>query len=318
MKGGSNLPETAKRLRSNDPCWCLSGRKFKRCHGAPERRLRPGAVSPERTVPDSIPRPDYAGDTEPKEWPEPPVKPPEVIARLRRAGGAAARVLAEVGAAVDVGVTTDELDRISHEAYLAEGGYPSPLHYRGFPKSVCTSINEVICHGIPDDRPLEGGDIVNVDVTIYLDGVHGDTSRTFGVGDVDPVSRSLIERTRECLELGIAAVQPGRPLFDIGTAIEEHATQHGLGVVRTFVGHGIGEQFHTGPSVPHYREPRASQIMEPGMVFTIEPMITMGAIRERIWEDGWTAVTADGARTAQFEQTVLVTDDGAEILTPWV
>lgn len=269
-------------------------------------------------MPESIPRPDYADGTEPIEGNEPLVKTPETIARLRRAGAAAARVLAEVGAAIEVGVTTDELDRIAHAAYIAEGGYPSPLHYRGFPKSICTSINEVICHGIPDDRPLADGDIINVDVTIFLDGVHGDTSRTYGVGQVDAVSRSLIERTRECLEIGIDAVAPGRPILEIGTAIEGHATAHGLGVVRTFVGHGIGEEFHAAPSVPHYHEPRANEVMESGMVFTIEPMITMGAINERIWDDDWTAVTVDGARTAQFEQTIVVTADGAEILTEWV
>lgn len=317
MRAGSVRPAAAKRLRSNDPCWCGSATKFKRCHGAPEHRLAPGRVSPDRSVPESIPRPDYADGSEPNSWREPLIKSGDVIARMRRVGAAAARVLAEVGAAVDVGVTTDELDRITHEAYLAEGGYPSPLHYRGFPKSVCTSINEVICHGIPDDRELQNGDIVNIDVTIFLDGVHGDTSRTYCVGDVDPVSRSLVQRTQECLELGIAAVVPGQPLLDIGTAIEAHATEYGLGVVRTFVGHGIGEQFHTEPSVPHYCEPRANGLMEPGMVFTIEPMITIGTIHERIWDDGWTAVTVDGARTAQFEHTILVTDAGADVLTAW-
>jgi methionyl aminopeptidase len=180
---------------------------------------------------------------------------------------------------------------------------------------VCTSVNEVICHGIPDDRPLEDGDIVNIDVTAYLDGVHGDTNATFLVGDVDKGSRRLVQITRECLERGIAAANPGRPLNEIGRAIERHAHAHDLSVIRTFVGHGIGEQFHGEPSVPHYYEPRLTTVLEPGMVFTIEPMIAMGDHREHIWSDGWTAVTVDGLRTAQFEHTILITETGHEVLT---
>ena len=173
----------------------------------------------------------------------------------------------------------------------------------------------MICHGIPDDRPLEDGDIVNIDVTAYLDGVHGDCNATFFAGEVDAESQALVEVTRECRDLGIAAVRPGRPISDIGRAIETHASAHGYGVVRMFVGHGIGEQFHISPSVPHYYTPDASTIMEPGMTFTIEPMITLGTWREKMWDNGWTAVTADGRRTAQFEHTLVVTDDGAEVLT---
>jgi methionyl aminopeptidase len=173
----------------------------------------------------------------------------------------------------------------------------------------------VICHGIPDDRPLIDGDIVNLDVTIFLDGVHGDTNATYGVGNVDEHSKRLIEVTRECLALGIAAVVPGRPFSDIGRAIETHALAHKYDVVRAFVGHGIGEQFHTDLQIPHYFEPRMDVVMETGMVFTIEPMISMGTGQHRIWDDDWTAVTADGSRTAQFEHTVLVTDTGVEILT---
>jgi methionyl aminopeptidase len=213
-------------------------------------------------------------------------------------------------------VTTDELDRIAHQAYLDRGAYPSTLNYHGYPKSICTSVNEVICHGIPDDRALDNGDIVNIDVTAYLDGVHGDCSATYYVGDVDAESRALVEVTYECRELGIAAVRPGRPISDIGRAIETHAHAHGYGVVRTFVGHGIGAQFHIAPSVPHYYSPEASTIIKPGMTFTIEPMITLGAWREKMWDNGWTAVTADGRRTAQFEHTLAVTEDGAEVLTP--
>ncbi|HEX2038537.1 MAG TPA: type I methionyl aminopeptidase [Acidimicrobiales bacterium] len=301
--------------KSNDPCWCGSGRKFKRCHKVAEERVRPGRVSPPRPVPDHIPRPPYADSGEVEPWDEPLVKPPEVIERMRRAGRLAAEVLQQVGAAVRPGVTTDELDRLCHEALVERGAYPSPLNYNGFPKSLCTSVNEVICHGIPDDRELRDGDIVNLDVTAYLDGVHGDTNATFLVGRVDEASRRLVEVTRRCLDVGIEAVKPGRPISDIGRAIEDVARAHHYGVVRAFVGHGIGEQFHTSLHVPHYYEPSARTVMEPGMTFTIEPMITMGDWRPVVWDDGWTAVTADGRRTAQFEHTVLVTDDGAEVLT---
>ena len=238
-----------------------------------------------------------------------------MIARMREAGRVAAEVLAVAGAAVAPDVTTDELDELVHAQCIAGGAYPSPLNYRGYPKSVCTSVNEVICHGIPDDRPLVDGDIVNIDVTVYLEGVHGDTNATFLVGRVDGASRRLVRVTRECLDLGIAAVRPGRPVSDIGRAIETEATRHGYGVVRAFVGHGIAEQFHGPPSVPHHFDAGARTIMEPGMTFTIEPMITMGTWRHEMWDDGWTAVTADGARTAQFEHTLLVTETEAEILT---
>ena len=302
-------------LKANDPCWCGSGRKFKRCHRESAERLRPGRISPMRPVPPEIPRPDYFESGEPVRRPEPRVKSADVIARMRRACRAAAEVLELGGAAVAPGVTTDEIDAIVHQAYIDRGGFPSTLNYRGYPKSLCTSVNEVICHGIPDDRALRDGDIVNLDVTIFLDGVHGDTNATFLVGQVDEASRRLVEVTRECLDQGIAAVAPGRPLSDIGRAIEEHATAHRYEVVRAFVGHGIGEQFHTELQIPHYYEPRLTTLMEPGMVFTIEPMISIGTGNHRIWDDDWTAVTADGSRTAQFEHTVLVTDDGVEVLT---
>ena len=302
-------------LRSNDPCWCASGQKYKRCHKPIERPLRPGTVSPMRPVPPGIPRPPYAESGEPPPGREAAVKSPEVIARMRVAGRIAAEILREAGALVAPGVTTDEIDAAVHEATIARGAYPSPLNYHGYPKSVCTSVNEVICHGIPDDRALEDGDIVNLDVTAYVDGVHGDTNATFLVGQVDAGSRRLVQVTRECLDRGIAAVRPGRPLSAIGRAIEQHATKAGFSVIRTFVGHGIGEQFHGEPSVLHYYDPRYTTPMEVGMVFTIEPMIAMGDHREVIWPDGWTAVTVDGLRTAQFEHTLVVTESGAEVLT---
>jgi methionyl aminopeptidase len=301
--------------RSNDLCWCGSGRKYKRCHKPLEGRVVKGELSPRRTVPDDIPRPPYAESGRPQRWDEPRVKSPEIIERMRTAGRVAAEVLRLAGDAVAVGVTTDEIDAYVHQLTIERGAYPSPLNYNFFPKSVCTSVNEVICHGIPDSSVLRDGDIVNLDVTVYLGGVHGDTNATFLVGDVDPASRQLVRVTEECMWRGIEAVTPGRPVSDIGRAIEDHAHAHRLGVVRAFIGHGIGEQFHADLQILHYYDPNATTVMRPGMTFTIEPMITMGTWRHVMWDDGWTAVTADGKRTAQFEHTVLVTDDGVEVLT---
>jgi methionyl aminopeptidase len=268
-----------------------------------------------RTVPSSIGRPPYADSGEVVRVAESPVQPADVIEKMRIAGLVAAEVLALVGAAVGPGVTTEELDVLAHDECVRRGVYPSPLNYHGYPKAICTSVNEVICHGIPDDRALVEGDIVNLDVTTFVDGVHGDTNATFLVGEVDEASRRLVDVTRACLDLGIAAVGPGRPLNGIGRAIQEHAEGHGYGVVRSFIGHGIGRQFHTDLQVLHYYEPRVTTVLEPGMTFTIEPMITMGDYRHRMWDDGWTAVTADRRRTAQFEHTLVVTDDGADVLT---
>jgi methionyl aminopeptidase len=243
---------------------------------------------------------------------------------MRVAGRLAADGLAEVGRHVAPGVTADELDRVGHEYLCDHGAYPSTLGYPGhgqapFPKSLCTSVNEVICHGIPDDRELADGDIVNVDITAYLTldgiGVHGDTDATFLVGDVDEESRLLVERTHTALQRAIAAVRPGRPLNVIGRVIESYARRFGYGVVRDFTGHGISTAFHSGLVVPHFDDPRATTIMEPGMTFTIEPMLNLGTPDWVMWDDGWTVVTADGRRSAQFEHTLVVTDDGAEVLT---
>ncbi len=277
--------------------------------------VRPGRVGPQRGVPVEIVRPEYAATGHPRHAGDPGPLDAATLARMRRACRAAAAVLAEIGPLVAPGVTTDSIDAATHAAYLARGGYPSTLNYHGFPKSLCTSVNEVVCHGIPDDRRLQEGDIVNLDVTVYLEGVHGDCSATYAVGRIDAESERLVRVTRECLDRGIAAVRPGRPIADIGRAIEPFAREHGYGVVRNYGGHGIGTAFHTGLHVPHHIEPRASTLMRPGMVFTIEPMLTMGTHETLEWPDGWTVVTADGRRSAQFEHTVLVTEAGVEILT---
>ncbi|MBT2209582.1 MULTISPECIES: type I methionyl aminopeptidase [Actinomadura] len=276
--------------------------------------LRPGTVSPMRKVPAHIPRPEYVGKKKPKTG-EPDVKTPEIIERMRVAGKVAAQALDEVGKHVRPGITTDELDVIGHEFMLDHGAYPSTLGYRGFPKSLCTSLNEVICHGIPDDTVLRDGDIINIDITAFVDGVHGDTDATFLCGEVDEESRLLVERTREATMRGIRAVRPGRALNVIGRVIESYAKRFGYGVVRDFTGHGIGTTFHSGLAVPHYDDPGATTIIEPGMTFTIEPMLTLGTYDYDIWADGWTVVTKDRRRTAQFEHTILVTEDGHEILT---
>ncbi len=239
----------------------------------------------------------------------------DIIERMRRSGKLAGEVLAAAGRMVAPGVTTEEIDIFVHEAFIAGGAYPSTINYHGYPKACCTSVNEVICHGIPDSRVLQEGDICNIDVTGWLDGVHGDTNATFFVGEVDPESRQLVQVTEEATWRGIEAVKVGRPLSDIGRAIEETVKPYKYGVVRAFVGHGIGEQFHTDIQVLHYYDSRATTIMREGMTFTIEPMITLGTVNYKIWDDDWTAVTADGKRTAQFEHTILVTADGADVLT---
>ncbi|CAN5616556.1 type I methionyl aminopeptidase [soil metagenome] len=313
MRTVANAPATLP--QANDPCWCGSGRKYKRCHKKFEGRVLPGEVSPMRPVPEHIARPPYAETGEVTSWDEPRVKSSEIIERMRHAGKVAAEILRLAGEAVRPGLTTDELDQYVHGLYIERDAYPSPLNYHGYPKSVCTSVNEVICHGIPDSRALQDGDIVNLDVTGFIGGVHGDTNATFFVGDVDPASRDLVRVTEECMWHGIETVKPGRPISDIGAAIEQHAKQHRYGVVRAFIGHGIGEQFHTDIQVYHYYDSRASTIMRPGMTFTIEPMITLGSWQHRMWDDEWTAVTTDGKRTAQYEHTILVTDDGFDVLT---
>lgn len=277
--------------------------------------VRPGLVSPMRTVPAGIARPDYAASGRPAARESRAVRTPEEIEAMRVAGRVAAEVLIEVGHAVAPGVTTDELDRICHEAYISRGSYPSTLNYRGYPKSCCTSVNEVICHGIPDSRRLLEGDIVNVDVTAFIEGVHGDTSATFAVGEIDRWSRDLMVDTRRAMHAGIDAVRPGARLNDIGRAIEQSVRTGPYGVVREFIAHGIGDQFHTSLQIPHYYDPHYRTKIETGMTFTVEPMITIGPPDLHLWDDDWTAATLTGLRSAQFEHTLLVTDDGVELLT---
>ncbi|UWX98259.1 type I methionyl aminopeptidase [Arthrobacter zhaoxinii] len=283
---------------------------------APAGHLTPGSVSPRLRVPASIPRPEYVDKEAPAPFTGSEVKSPETIEKIRLASKVAAQAIVEVGRHIVPGVTTDELDRIGHQFLLDSNAYPSTLGYRGFPKSLCSSVNEVICHGIPDTTVLEDGDIINIDITAYMNGVHGDTNWTFLVGDVDEESRLLVERTQESLRRAIKAVAPGREINVIGRTIESYAKRFGYGVVRDFTGHGVGEAFHTGLIIPHYdAAPAYSRLIEPGMVFTIEPMLTLGTIEWDMWDDNWTVLTKDRKRTAQFEHTLLVTDDGAEVLT---
>ncbi|MBM7414930.1 MULTISPECIES: type I methionyl aminopeptidase [Nocardiaceae] len=277
--------------------------------------LEPGTVSPVLDVPKSVERPEYAWKKTAREGHEPWVQTPETIEKMRLASRIAARALQEAGKAVEPGVTTDRLDRIAHEYMVDHGAYPSTLGYKGFPKSCCTSLNEVICHGIPDSTVVQDGDIVNIDVTAYIDGVHGDTNATFLAGDVSEEARLLVERTHEATMRAIKAVKPGRALNVVGRVIEAYADRFGYGVVRDFTGHGIGTTFHNGLVVLHYDEPTVETVLEPGMVFTIEPMITLGGIDWDQWNDGWTVVTRDRSWTAQFEHTLVVTETGAEILT---
>ena len=277
--------------------------------------VAPGAISPRRPVPSHIPRPEYVDKPGPEKFTGSEVKDAETIEKIRVASRLAAQARDLVGSHVAPGVTTDELDRIGHEFLCDHDAYPSTLGYKGFPKSLCSSVNEVVCHGIPDSRVVEDGDIVNIDITAFLDGVHGDTNATFLAGDVDEETRLLVERTREALERGIKAVKPGRRINVIGRVIESYAKRFGYGVVRDFTGHGIGTAFHSGLVVPHYDESYYDDPIEVGMTFTIEPMLNLGTHEWTMWDDEWTVVTKDLRRSAQFEHTLLVTADGAEVLT---
>ena len=277
--------------------------------------LVPGKLSPQRPVSSHIAKPEYVG----KQAPQPHVTgdryDDETVGRIRAASTLAATALRLILDSAKPGMTTDELDQIGHDFLVSNGAYPSTLGYRGFPKSICTSLNEVICHGIPDNTVIRDGDLLNVDITAFLDGVHGDTNGSIIVGEGSDEAIQLVERTREAMLRGIKAARPGRQVNVIGRAIESYAKRFGYGVVRDFTGHGVGTSFHTGLIIPHYDAQEYSTVIEPGMVFTVEPMITLGGIDWDMWEDGWTVTTKDKSLTAQFEHTILITESGPEILT---
>ena len=278
--------------------------------------LVPGKISPTRPVPAQIARPEYVGKPAPAKNIKGDVRTAQEIAKIRAAGKIAAQAIELVGSHAKPGISTDELDRIGHEFLIANGAYPSTLGYRGYPKSLCSSVNEVICHGIPDDTILEDGDIVNIDITAFKDGFHGDSNQTFLVGEVEQEIQDLVARTREAMMRGINAALPGRQINIIGRSIEAYAKRFNYGVVRDFTGHGIGESFHSGLVIPHYDSaPLYADEIKVGMVFTIEPMLTLGTHEWDMWSDNWTVTTKDRSITAQFEHTIAITEDGPEILT---
>lgn len=286
-----------KELSRNDLCWCGSGKKYKNCHLHQDEKLsileNEGLIAPPRDI----------------------IKTPEQIEGIRKSGEATRKVLDMVSERIKEGVTTDEINTWVHEYTLELGAVPAPLNYMGYPKSVCISINEVVCHGIPSDRKLKDGDIVNVDVTCILNGYYGDASRMFIIGNASEKAVELVQVAKDCLHKGIEQVKPFSTIGDIGYAIQTYAEDKGFSVVRAFGGHGIGVQFHEDPFIDHCGEKNSGMILVPGMTFTIEPMINEGTYRCKVLEDEWTAVTADGKLTAQWEHTILVTEDGFEILT---
>jgi methionyl aminopeptidase len=282
---------------------------------APTGELIPGQLSPTRIVPRQVPPPEYAWKPAPRPHTTGDKYSPEEVSKIRNASRIAAQALELVLDAAKPGVSTDELDRIGHEFIVSQGAYPSTLGYRGFPKSLCSSVNEVICHGIPDNTVLEDGDLINIDVSAYLDGFHGDTNGTVAIGSSSQEVTDLITRTHEAMMRGIRSALPGRQVNIVGRTIESYAKRFGYGVVKEFTGHGVGSSFHTGLIIPHYDDPEYDTLIEVGMVFTVEPMLTLGTAEWDMWDDGWTVVTKDKKFTAQFEHTILITEQGPEILT---
>ena len=278
-------------------------------------KLTPGKLSPQRAVPLHIQRPEYVGKPGPSPHRGGDKYDQETVERIRLASRIAAQALELVLESAKPGMTTDDLDHIGHEFLISQNAYPSTLGYRGFPKSLCSSMNEVICHGIPDDTVLEDGDLLNIDISAFIGGVHGDTNGTVLVGNGSQELQDLVTRTKEAMMRGINAALPGRRVNIIGRAIETYAKRFNYGVVKEFTGHGVGPSFHTGLIIPHYDEPEYDTLIEPGMVFTVEPMITLGTADWDMWEDDWTVTTKDKQHTAQFEHTILITEDGPEILT---
>ncbi len=287
------------KIGRNQLCPCGSNKKYKNCC-----MRRPG--SPPEPI-ESVYRKKYNIR----------LKTPEEIAKIRKAGELVMATFREVEALLVPGVTTEAINTLVHEFTLQHRAKPAPLNYRGFPKSVCVSVNEVICHGIPGDRVLVDGDIVNVDITSILDGFYADANKTYFIGTPGPEARKIVDVARNSLKAGLTMVKPGHTVGDIGWAIQSYAEGQGCSVVREFVGHGVGLAFHEAPQVPHFGKRRTGIPLVPGMVFTIEPMINLGGHALRILSDKWTAVTADGSLSAQFEQTVLVTDTGYESMTPY-
>ncbi len=298
----TNVLQKSKMIKigRNDPCPCGSGLKYKKCCLAKSEHLGSGNL-----------RDLYFQKYKIR------LKGNKDIEGIRRTGRLALETLDLVEAKIRAGMITDEINTLVHEFTTANGATPAPLNYRGFPKSVCASVNEVICHGIPGERVLNDGDIVNVDVTPILNGYFADASKTFFVGTPGKEARKIVKVARESLRQGMSMVHPGNTIGDIGWAIQEYAEGYGCSVVREFVGHGVGFEFHEPPQIPHYGRKGEGIELVPGMVFTIEPMINMGKSQLIVLEDNWTAVTADGHLSAQFEQTILVTRDGFESLTPF-
>ncbi len=297
---------TKKKIGRNDPCWCGSGNKYKKCHLREDRQ----GASRSGTSPSRSPwkRANRKLRIE--------LKSQEQIEGIRRAGQLTREILTKLEDVVKVGVSTEAIDRWVHDYTIAKGARPATLGYKGYPKSTCTSINEVVCHGIPEPgRILQDGDIINVDITSVLDGYFGDASCMYLVGNVNDEARRLVEVTKQCLDLGVAAIRPDARVGDIGHAIQTHAEAEGFSVVRQFVGHGIGTKFHESLQIPHFGRPGEGPWLAPGMVFTVEPMINAGRYGVEILDDEWTAVTRDGSWSAQWEHTVAVTEDGVDILT---
>ena len=294
------MKNKSAKVRRNDLCPCGSGLKYKKC-----------CLQKDSASPKSNNKLSYLQKYGIR------LKETKDIVGIKKAGRLAVETLDMVEAAIRIGMTTDDINALVHDYTIKNGAKPAPLGYRGFPKSVCVSVNEVICHGIPGDRILEEGDIVNVDVTPILNGYYADANKTFFVGKSDPAAQKIVNVARECLKRGVTMVIPGNRIGDIGFAIQSFAEKEGCSVVREFVGHGVGFDFHEPPQVPHHGNPGEGIKLVPGMVFTIEPMINLGTKNLKILDDGWTAVTLDGALSAQFEQTILVTEKGCESLTPF-
>nr|XP_016923764.1 methionine aminopeptidase 1D, mitochondrial [Drosophila suzukii] len=284
--------------------------------GKYEQIISPGLVSPERGVPEDIEKPPYYFESMPpgNTLGSPEIKTQAQIDAMRVSGKLAARILRECGKLATVGRTTDEIDAFAHGRIIESKAYPSPLRYAGFPKSICTSINNIACHGIPDDRQLANGDIINIDVTVFLNGYHGDCSKTFLVGEVDERGSFLVEATKSCLDQCISLCAPGVEFNEIGKFIQSYCDEKGLESIAAFIGHGIGSYFHGPPEIFHYYNEFPGK-MQPGMTFTIEPILSLGGPDIGVLEDGWTAISLDGARSAQFEHTILITETGTEILT---